>query len=97
MLERDIEKAVCDYARKEYDAIAYKFTSPQRRNVPDRIIVFPNGRVLFLEFKAPGKTPSAGQERELKRLRDRNQHVYYCDWPGQGMELVNQVGRLPLG
>ena len=94
MLERDIEKAVCDYAKKEYDAIAYKFTSPGRRNVPDRIIVFPNGGVIFIEFKAPGKKPSAGQEREMSRLNARKQNVCWTSEVEHGKFLVDQVALL---
>lgn len=59
--------------------MAYKFTSPGRRNVPDRICVLPGGRIVFVELKAPGKKPTAGQAREHQRLRDLGQQVDVCD------------------
>ncbi|ALX97281.1 nuclease [Serratia fonticola] len=48
---------------------AYKFTSPGRKAVPDRLVLLPGGRVVFVECKAPGELPRADQVREHKRLR----------------------------
>ena len=48
---------------------AYKFVSPGRRSVPDRIVLLPGGRLVFVECKAPGEQPRADQLREHKRLR----------------------------
>ena len=67
MLEKQIEAYLV--ARiKSLGGLALKFTSPGRRNVPDRIVLMPVGRVTFVELKAPGKKPTAGQEREHVRL-----------------------------
>lgn len=38
---------------KKAGGIAYKFTSPGRRGVPDRIVLLPNGKIIFVECKAP--------------------------------------------
>lgn len=46
----------------------YKFVSPGRKNVPDRLCVFPGARLCFVELKAPGETASAAQLREHGRL-----------------------------
>ncbi|HBE9078239.1 VRR-NUC domain-containing protein [Serratia fonticola] len=48
---------------------AYKFTSPGRKAVPDRLVLLPGGRVVFVECKAPGELPRADQVREHNRLR----------------------------
>jgi hypothetical protein len=48
---------------------AYKFTSPGRKAVPDRLVLLPGGRVVFVECKAPGELPRADQMREHNRLR----------------------------
>lgn len=48
---------------------AYKFTSPGRKAVPDRLVLLPGGRVVFVECKAPGEMPRADQVREHNRLR----------------------------
>ena len=52
---------------KEIGALCDKFTSPQRRNVPDRLVTF--WGVYFIEVKRPGKTANEAQERDHKRRR----------------------------
>ncbi|HAK7285373.1 TPA: VRR-NUC domain-containing protein [Salmonella enterica] len=54
---------------KKAGGIAYKFVSPGRRSVPDRLVLLPGGRLVFVECKAPGKEPRADQLREHERLR----------------------------
>lgn len=58
--------------------LPYKFTSPGRRNVPDRLrlrAIPPEHQavvaryVQFIEFKATGEKPTAAQLREHERLR----------------------------
>ena len=53
-LEKDIEARVCEYARSK-GVLAYKFTSPSRAAVPDRLFIAPDGRVWFCEFKREGQ------------------------------------------
>ncbi|MDC9588866.1 VRR-NUC domain-containing protein [Xenorhabdus sp. XENO-10] len=54
---------------KKAGGIAYKFVSPGRRSIPDRICILPGGRVIFVECKAPGEKPRPEQLREHERLR----------------------------
>ncbi|MBD2786557.1 VRR-NUC domain-containing protein [Xenorhabdus sp. DI] len=64
---------------KKVGGIAYKFVSPGRRGVPDRIVVLPDGRVVFVECKAPGEKPRPDQLREHERLRALGQTVVVLD------------------
>ncbi|MBD2797204.1 VRR-NUC domain-containing protein [Xenorhabdus sp. 18] len=64
---------------KKIGGIAYKFVSPGRRGVPDRIVVLPDGRVVFVECKAPGEKPRPDQLREHERLRALGQTVVVLD------------------
>ncbi len=68
MSEKHVEKQLINRI-KSMGGIAFKFTSPGRRSVPDRLCLLPGGRVLFIECKAPGKRPTALQTREHERLR----------------------------
>lgn len=54
---------------KAAGGIAYKFTSPGRKAVPDRLVLLPGGRLVFVECKAPDEQPRADQVREHNRLR----------------------------
>lgn len=55
--------------------IAYKFVSPGRRGVQDRLCVFPGGMVVFIETKAPNGSLSPSQTRETARLLDLGARV----------------------
>lgn len=77
-LEKDIEAEVCRWAKAQ-GILVYKFTSPTRRSVPDRLFVLPGGRVCFIEFKAPGKKPTVQQNRELNKLIGNAAYVTWTD------------------
>lgn len=85
MLERDIEAHLVKRC-KEIGALADKFTSPQRRSVPDRLITF-GGRVLFVELKATGKKPTEAQVRDHERRRAAGAEVVWLD-SKEGVEAV---------
>lgn len=87
MRESEIENHLVETIKKR-GGIAYKFSSPNRVSVPDRIIVLPGGVIYFVECKASGKQPTAAQEREHKRLRDLGFKVY-------SINSKEQVGGLP--
>ncbi len=78
MKESDVEKKAGNYVRKR-GGIPYKFVSPERCNVPDRMNALPNGVIVFIEYKATGKKPTVGQYREMQRLKDLGQYVYWSD------------------
>lgn len=73
--EKQIEKYLVDQVRIKLKGTAYKFTSPGRRAVPDRICVIP-GYCFFVECKATDKYLTDAQEREADRLKDLDQWVY---------------------
>ncbi|MDE9443445.1 VRR-NUC domain-containing protein [Xenorhabdus bovienii] len=64
---------------KKSGGISYKFVSPGRRSVPDRICVLPGGRVVFVECKAPGEKPRPDQLREHEKLRALGCEVVVLD------------------
>lgn len=75
--ERDIEKRAVDIAKKA-GWLCYKWVSPSQRGVPDRIFI-KDGRIVFVEFKAPAKRPTQLQAQIIRRLRDAGCEVYVCD------------------
>ena len=52
-----------------------KFTSPGNDGVPDRIAIFPDGRLVFVELKAANGKLSKIQKHVCKKLIDMNQQV----------------------
>ena len=77
-LEKSLEQKVVKYA-KAMGCLCYKFTSPGNRGVPDRIIIGPTGKVLFLELKAPGKKPTPLQLHTLETLRKQGCIAHWAD------------------
>jgi hypothetical protein len=47
--------------------------------------------VLFVEFKAPGKRPTALQARWLDRLTDHAFHATTCDDIAAGKRLIDLI------
>ena len=76
MLERQIEESVCQYAR-DAGMLVYKFTSPNKAAVPDRLFITPKGTSWFIEFKRAGQKPTPQQQREHERLRGTRS---WCSW-----------------
>lgn len=75
MKEKQIEKYLCGQVRDVLHGTAYKFASPGRRAVPDRLCVVP-GNVFFVECKATCGYLTEAQHREADRLDELDQWVY---------------------
>lgn len=89
-LEKVIEKKVCDYARTK-GFLVYKFTSPSRRSVPDRLFISPKGFVFFVEFKRKGCKPSPAQQVEIDKIEAKGVPVFVVDSVGVGEEVVSSM------
>jgi len=90
MLEKQIESKVCDYA-KEHGLLVYKFTSPNRMAVPDRLFVRPDGVIFFIEFKREGQRPTPAQEREHDRLLGHRVNVFVADSVDSGKLVIDMM------
>ncbi len=73
-IERNLVKAV-----KNAGGIALKFVSPGFDGMPDRILLFPKGKMAFAEIKAPGKNPRALQMSRHRMLRKLEFKVFVID------------------
>lgn len=92
MLESLIEQKAGKLC-KEHDVLFYKFSSPSNRGVPDRILVFPGGRVVFVEFKAPGKEPTALQQHTINQINNRQGTArWFNSYEVFKMWLENRLG-----
>ena len=78
MLERRIEAALVRAALNA-GGLALKWVSPGRPGVPDRIVFMPGGRVVLVELKAPGKTPTPLQAKTHEALRRLGMTVLVID------------------
>lgn len=88
MKESDIERKVGDYVKSK-GGLFYKFTSPARRAVPDRLVVLPGVAPFFVEFKATGEVATPAQKREHLRLSERGANIYVVDSVEDGEAVIN--------
>lgn len=78
MLEKEIEKYLCDQI-KRVGGICEKFTSPNKRSVPDRLVTLPFMPMFFVECKALKKKPTEAQIRDHIRRGELGVSVYIID------------------
>lgn len=87
-LEKIIEQKVCDHA-KQLGCLVYKFTSPARRSVPDRLFILPGGKgAFFVEFKRKGAVPTDAQQVEISKIRGQGFPVFVIDSVDSGRCLI---------
>jgi hypothetical protein len=78
MRERNIEKRLVARVR-EQNGEAMKFVTNSYNGMPDRIVVFPGGKISFVECKAPGEKPRPLQKYRISQLEKLNAKVYVID------------------
>jgi hypothetical protein len=67
--------------------LALKLTSPGFDGVPDRLILLPNGKLAFVELKAPGKKMRPLQVKRKTQLEALGFLVYCID----GLEQIGGI------
>ena len=88
------EKQIEEYLRKcvkDIGGKAYKFVSPGNDGVPDRLVCLPNGRVIFVELKAPGEKPRPLQTKRIAELRAMQQTVVVLDSKEEVNKFIGYV------
>ncbi len=87
MRERDVEQYLRERV-KDLGGRAYKFVSPANSGVPDRIVMLPGGRIVFVELKAPGKKPTPLQANQHRFIRSQGLPVITVDSKAGVDELI---------
>lgn len=73
MLERDIERRLVDGVKK-LGGRAYKWVSPGSNGVPDRIVILPGGKIIFIELKT-----TTGRLTDLQKMQHKWLTRLGCD------------------
>lgn len=74
MSERELERILVSETKK-LGGWAYKFVSPGNSGVPDRIVIFPGQKPIFVELKTENGELSALQYVQFNRLLKLEQYV----------------------
>lgn len=90
MREKTVEGKLVK-AVKKAGGICPKWVAPGFDGMPDRIVLLPDGRMGFVEVKAPGKRarPLQGSRHEL--LRSLGFRVYVLDNPEQIGGIIDEI------
>ncbi len=78
MREKEIEQKLVTEVRR-CGGMALKFVSPSYSGMPDRLLLFPDGKMAFVEVKARGRKPRLLQEKRHKLLRKLGFRVFVLD------------------
>nr|DAL08086.1 MAG TPA: Nuclease [Bacteriophage sp.] len=76
---------------KKRGGLAVKFVSPGFDGVPDRLVLFPRGRVAFVELKAPGKKMRPLQVKRARQLTALGFMVYCVDSPEKIGGVLDEI------
>ena len=90
MREKTVEQKLVE-AVKARGGICPKFTSPGFDGMPDRICLMKNGRMAFIEVKAPGKKPRPLQKARHKVLKALGFKVFVLDRPEQIGGIIDEI------
>lgn len=85
-LEHTIERHLIEICQR-HSFLCWKFTSPGRTGVPDRVIITPAGTV-FVELKRPGATLRPKQQIVVAAMRRAGGRVYTIDSIAAADDLV---------
>lgn len=81
MKESEIERKLGQGIR-QLGGLYYKFVSPNLPGVPDRIVILPGGRVIFVELKAELGRLANIQKWVIEEMRQRGADVRVIKgWP----------------
>lgn len=90
MREKTVESKFTS-AVKAKGGLAVKITSPGFNGMPDRLVMFPGGRIAFVEVKAPGETPRPLQRSRLKLLRRLGFKAFVLDNTSDIPKIIEEV------
>ena len=90
MREREVEQSLVRSV-KRMGGICPKWVSPGLDGVPDRIVLFPGGRIGFVELKAPGKKMRPLQKKRKEKLESLGYLVFCIDRTEQIGEALREI------
>lgn len=74
MLEKEVEKYLVREVKK-IGGVSFKFISPGNAGVPDRIVILPMGKVLFVELKTDKGKLSKLQTAQIRKISELGAEV----------------------
>ena len=92
VVENEFVKAV-----RKAGGVAYKLNSLTANGLPDRLVLFPPGKTVFVELKAPGKQMRPLQVKRRRQLQQLGFPVLCVDRFRQIKDVIEAVRRWKPG
>ena len=90
MAEKQIERALVGQVTKS-GGLCLKWVSPGWDGVPDRICLFDDGKIGFVEVKSRGQKPRRLQIIRHKQLRQLGFKVFVLDDPDDISRIIDEI------
>ena len=90
MREKNIEQKLVR-AVKAKGGICPKLVCPGMAGIPDRLVLLPDGKLGFVEVKAPGEKPRPLQTARHRILEWLGYRVYVLDNPEEIGEIIDGI------
>ena len=76
--EKAIEKYLFSQV-KELGGVCLKYSNPNMAGYPDRVVLLPGGKTIWVELKSKGKKPTALQQIRIGSMKLLGHHVFVID------------------
>ena len=96
MREKEIEHHLVMETRRA-GGMALKFVSPSFSGMPDRLVLLGDGKMGFVEVKAPGQKPRPLQLRRHAMLRRLGYQIFVLDALEDIPAVLKAIGHTPDG
>ncbi|MFB1050553.1 VRR-NUC domain-containing protein [Paraliobacillus sp. JSM ZJ581] len=90
MREKTIESKLTE-AVKHRKGLSIKLVSPSFDGLPDRLILLPNGKIGFIEVKAPGKKLRPLQKKRKEQLELLGFQAFVLDSEQQIEKIIDEI------
>ena len=90
MREKTVEAKLVR-AVKAAGGICPKLVSPGMAGMPDRLVLLPDGKMGFVEVKAPGEKPRPLQTARHRILEWLGYRVYVLDNPEEIRGIIDEI------
>jgi VRR-NUC domain. len=90
--ERDVEQKLVKAVRARGGMCA-KWVSPGLDGVPDRIVLLPEGKIGFVELKAPGERPRPLQIARMEQIKRLGHKCFVCGDPGLIDGILEEIDK----
>ncbi len=90
MTESQIEQKLGEMVKKR-GGLYYKFNSPGNPGVPDRIVITPDGRTIYVELKTTAGSLRHIQRWQIAEMKKRNADVRVIKGLDAAKKFIGEV------